>query len=167
MLDLLRAIPWWGYILFFSLIGLALKARKPQVMSVSKIFLMPLIFTLWSLYSVFASHTIFFSTFIWLPFLVAGAVFGWILYRPVTVRADHKKRLIEIPGTWATLALVLIIFIIEYTLGYLYAKHPKADKSHLIFGLRMVTSGAITGIFAGKALLLMQKFHKAPQTDLT
>ncbi len=166
MLDILSGTPWWVYILFFLLLGIGLKARKPQVLSLKKVFILPIAFTVWSLYSVFTSLNVFFDIFIWLPFLAAGGIFGWILYRNVKIRADRKKHLIELPGTWATLALILIIFATKYTFGYLYSRYPETQKDVFVYTLDMVTSGAITGMFAGRALLLVQKFLRSPHVDL-
>ncbi len=166
MFEILGGTPWWVYLLFFLLVGIGFKARKPQVMSLKKVFILPLAFTAWSLYSVFTSSNVFFYIFIWLPFLVAGGVFGWFLYRNIKIRADRKKQLIEIPGSWGTLALILIIFATKYTFGYLYSEYPHTRKDVFVYGLDMITSGAITGMFAGRALLFVRKFLRSPQVDL-
>ncbi len=165
--EILKETPWWIYGLFCYLVTLGLKATKRRTIPLKQLFLLPSIFTLWSLYSLATKFqtNIYLST-IWALSILAGYYLGWGLTRPQKLQADKKRRLIVLPGSWAPLISFLLIFSGKYFFGFTYATNPDASHSLAYLGPDIGLSGILTGIFLGKLLCIWHKYKFCEHTDL-
>lgn len=167
IMEALKGTPWWVYIVFAYLLSIGIRALRPQVVRLKKIFLIPIIFILWSLYGLVSKFKAPTDVGRWLVFLSIGALIGWWIASSWKIKADKQKLLIQLPGGPTTLILILLIFSTKYAFGYLYETDPSAQDNFLIYTLDVISSGVITGMFVGRALCYLRKFKAAPHTALT
>jgi hypothetical protein len=165
--NALKGTPWWVYVLLFYLLSIGKKALKPQVVSLKRLALLPIVFIVWSTISI--ATTFSFSILKWLCWLLSaclGSLLGYLLTRSISIQADKKKFLIALPATYSTLILLIMIFSIKYTFGYLYAVHPELVNNVWFTTTDIVASGVITGIFIGRFVTYLYKLYHAKHTDL-
>ncbi len=164
VLQAIKATPWWVYILFFYVLYIGIRALKSRTMSVNRIFIIPLLFLFWSIWSLIARFQGAMDLLIWGIFIVIGFTAGWGLFQRYKIRADHKKLLIRFPGNYFILILMLSIFAVKYFFGYMRATSP--ELSPMLHSLNFVVSGLSTGLFVGRTFAILKKFGKAKHEKL-
>ena len=162
LINALQGTPWWVYVVFAYLVMIGIKAMKPQMVSVNKMFIIPLIFIALSIYGLIVGFRGWPDLFFWAIALVAGFFVGGRL-APEKFRADRKKLLAYIPGSPVILILILAIFAVKYFFGYYSATHEVGDAMHVA---QIIASGAVTGIFVGRTRAFLLQFSKAKHESL-
>jgi len=158
----LKGTPWWVYALFVYLVWVGVRAMKPQMVSVNKMFIVPLIFVAWSIYGLIIRFQGWVDIFFWAIAIIAGFfVGGYLVFKKF--RADRKKLLAYIPGSPVILILVLVIFAVRYFFGYYSATHEVGQAMHVA---QIIVSGSITGMFVGRMRAFLLKFSKAKHENL-
>lgn len=161
--DALKGTPWWVYLVFVYVLYIGILGLKSRTISLGKVFLLPFIFLLWSVWSLIRGYQAQSDIWIWILFLVIGGIAGWGMMQKFNVRGDHKKLLVRVPGSPMILILVLIVFGVKYFFGYMQA----IGESGIVFhSLYLVISGLVTGIFAGRAFAILRKFSKTKHEKL-
>lgn len=156
LIEIFKQTPWWVYALFAGLMLIGLRATQPRIMTVKKLWLLPLVFTVWNLVWLEERvHGHYSLIVFWLIGLSFGGFFGWLTIRRWVVKAVRSDS-ISLPGTWSTLILILLVFVIRYFFIFNYETHPEA-ASHLFLSDALI-SGSITGIFIGRAVGLILKY---------
>lgn len=150
-----------GYILFFSLVWLAYEALKPRVMNPRKIFILPLIFVVWSIWGLIARFGGIVDLLVWAVFILIGYAVGTGLTKPVKVRADKQKGFIGLPGSPIPLIVVSLFFGVILFLGYF----PEMDQKTLRT-LRLITESVVAGLFVGQMISISKKYVKAKHEKL-
>jgi len=166
MINALKGTPWWVYALFIYLVVVGIKTLKPQVVSLKKIFILPLIFIVWSLWTLGGKLSLALDLSLWTGSFILGILIGWGLTRSSKIKADKKKALIRVPGGSLTFVLILVIFATKYFFGYTYATDPGASTNFSVVAADLVTSGIITGMFFGKPLCYLFKWRNSSHQDL-
>ena len=156
--------PWWVFILFAYLVFVGVNALKSRVISIKKVFILPLVFTVWSVWNLIANFSGFRGFLAWAIFIAIGYLIGWGMTQPWKIAADKKKLLVGIPGNRITLILILAVFAVKYFFGYYRATHQ--EMSALVAFVNLIASGLITGIFTGRTLAILKKFAKAKHEKL-
>jgi hypothetical protein len=158
LFEIIKLTPWWVFFLFVGLIMIGMKAARPRTTSYRKLFLLPLIFTLWNLIWLNERVQGHYSLIVfWLIGLVLGSGLGWVTVRRWKISAISRE-FIKLPGTWSTLILIMTVFVVRYFFIYNYEAHPEAASR--LFSSDAFISGTITGIFIGRALCLIRKYKK-------
>ena len=166
--TILTNTPWWVYLLFAYLIWVGVDASKTQIEPLTKVFIAPAIFTYLSIETLItAFHLSFFTVTIWSAGILLGAVLGaWFLKR-YTMRVDRDNKLIEIPGTWSTLVIIILIFVTKYYFSYQLGVDP-AKAQQTGFELSALgLSGLFTGRFIGGAAVYVYRYFTEPSVSLT
>ena len=158
LIEIFKQTPWWVYLLFIGLTLIGLRATRPRVIKVKKLWLLPLIFTVWNLIwldeRVHAHYSLIVFWFLGLSF---GGFIGWLTVRHWAVKAILRDS-IALPGSWSTLILILLVFVVRYFFIFNYETHPEAAY-HLFLSDALI-SGIITGIFIGRAVGLILKYRR-------
>ncbi len=143
--------PWWVYVLLVYLIIVGLKASKVRIIPFWKIFVLPTIFLFISIQNLMTIEDLeYLGISSWIVAMLVGSLFGWWQVKRLDIKIDKKGSLIQIPGSWDTLLIILIIFIAKYYFGYEKATNPVL-VAQLNFKVSMlVLSGACTGLFLGR-----------------
>lgn len=163
----LKNTPWWVFFLFFYLMKVGLDATKTTVVSLKKLFILPIVFLVVSINTLVTSVQVNALTLgTYLFSLFCGVVGGWILVKNFNLQFDKRRGLVKLPGSWITLILILVIFLAKYYFGYSLATDPtKAEDT--IFEISMLSvSGACTGLFLGRLSNYLYKRRLASHQDL-
>jgi len=161
--------PGWVYILFIFLVYRGVKAFKPRIVRLIKIFILPFLFLLMSLHM---SSNVpvgnFLQFVVGILALLVGAGIGWVDILRFPIKVDRQHQLLEIPGTWSILIIVLVVFFANYYFQYMLHAQPIVAQQNSFVISMMAVFGAAKGYFIGRALALWHCF-KRPKivTDLS
>ena len=164
---LLIKTPIWVYFLLVILLMMGFKASKTGVVHIKKMLIAPIVFTLMSFESLYTHLSITpYILVLYMSTLSMGAGLGFLQVNRLLLKVDRKNGLIEIPGSWSVMALILIIFSTKYYFGYELSIDPHAlDNSE--FEILFVGVNAIcTGLFIGKTIGFYQQLANAPSQTL-
>ncbi|MGL5386272.1 MAG: hypothetical protein ACRDCA_10580 [Serratia sp. (in: enterobacteria)] len=155
MIEFVYAIvtktPLWVYVLFIFLILRGLKARKPAIVSLEKLAIIPLIFLLWDIYDLVERHQITVIVLLmWCTGLAFGAFIGYGLVNSARIEASNEPRSISRPADYSVLPLMMIAFVTKYILGVIASISPDTLQQPNWLALAIVSGGLFAGIFVGK-----------------
>lgn len=150
-----------GYLLFFYLGWVGYESLKSQVLDPRKIFILPLIFVVLSIWSLIAGFQGIVDLFIWAIFILLGYLVGWGITQSWRVRADRQKKLMGLPGSPITLIFVILFFAVKFFFGY-FVK----ENQGIFQWFNLMISSLITGIFVGQTFAIVKKFSKAKHEKL-
>ncbi|NKF21182.1 DUF6622 family protein [Solimonas marina] len=164
-LDIVRHTPIWVWIALAVLIQRGLAMRRAQDIHLARAFLLPGVFVVLSLLGVcstFGVHPAALAC--WAAGLGAMALSLRSLGAPRGARYDATTRRFHLPGSYAPLALMLLIFAVKYGVAVSMAIHP-AWRHDADFMLAVCfTYGALSGSMLGRALRLRLVHRRDPQT---
>ncbi|MFH1644396.1 MAG: DUF6622 family protein [bacterium] len=167
ILEAMAGTPWWAWVALFYVISIGILNLKTRVRQLYTIFILPTIFLVMFLQSLISNFGFsFYPWLIWLIALFAGLNLGWFLFINIQIKADRKKQLIKIPGSPATLILVLLVFAVKYFFGYTQAVNPEFAQSLFFVNSKLISSGCIEGIFIGRVLFYLNKYFSVESEDL-
>lgn len=145
--------PVWVYVLFIFLLLRGLKARKPAIVSLEKLAIIPLIFLFWDIYDLVARHQLTaIALLMWCAGLAVGACIGYKLVNPARIEAGREPRCISRHADYSVLPLMMIAFATKYILGVIAAISPDTLQQPGWLALSIVSGGLFAGIFVGKYL---------------
>ena len=160
--------PWWVYLLLAYLIKVGIQASKTRTVELKKLFIIPTVFTLISIHTLLYSFAIDALTILtWFAAILTGMVLGWIQIYQYKLKIDKKNGLIQIPGTWSTLIIIMIIFITKYYFGYELAIDPALAQQSTFEMSALLISGICTGFFIGRLICYFYRFQTSRSEDLT
>lgn len=165
--QILIHTPWWVYVLLVYLIFIGVKARNTGIVSIYKLAVLPLLFLIMSIESMishFKIESLSIST--WLISIIIGSIIGLLLVYKSKIRVDRANKLLELPGSWTTLILILAIFMAKYYCGYALSKDPGAAINTHTEILVLALSGICTGTFIGRMLIYVYRLFKEPSCTL-
>jgi hypothetical protein len=160
IIEIIKGTPVWVYFLLGLLIYKGISATNGKMMSLKKLFIMPIVFIFLMGQKMSASPAAF------LGFLVIGCFVGWLIYKNIEIKADKEKRLIFIPGSYMPLILIVTAFVKGYYIGYQTAVHPELVKTFWFAFSVAAVSGIFSGMFIGRTALYLYKYHKAKHQEL-
>jgi hypothetical protein len=149
--------------LFFS----GIKASRARVVSFYKSLLVVGIFSFFSISGIAKLELSYFLYMILLIVLGASCYLGWIHVANKRIFIDRKKMLIFLPGSWITLALVLIIFASKYYLGYKCFKDSLFLLSLKAKLLSILSSGFSSGLIFGRFINYIYRFKVDKHVELS
>ena len=160
--------PWWVYLLMLYVLIIGIKASKGRIVSLKKLCIIPVIFIAMSIHTLVTSFKITpFSVTTWLMTILIGTLLGWLFIYRFTLRVDKPHSLIETPGTWSTLIIIIIIFATKYYFGYELGTDPTLAK-HLGFEFSLLTvSGLCTGFFVGRVICYLYRLQSNVSVNLS
>lgn len=159
--------PWWVYVLLIVLIQVGIKASKTGTVPLGKLFIAPIIFTAMAIETLLGNIDL--TTDVLIGFAVAlliGIGLGWWQVSMQSLRVDANKKLIEVPGTWTVMVLVIIIFATKYYFGYELSVDPYIIHNTWFEVVFVGVTALCSGVFIGKLGCYMKRLYKDPQTTL-
>jgi hypothetical protein len=167
VVDIVKQTPIWAWGILALLLYRGFRALRGGIVSLPRLALIPLLFSIWGFYDVATADRFQASSFIaWGLCFAIGLAAGKWRVSGIPIRADKLHRVIELPGSKSTLVLMLLIFAVKYTAGVVMAIHEEL-RSELWFALLNAgVSGFVAGMFTGQLLGYWQKFRAASHTLL-
>ncbi len=150
----------WVWCLLFFLIRRGVSALKPRKIPVSRIFIVPVVFLVISVWHL--------NDFIFYPSLLSY-VFSWILLCAIrvaflwnqTVVYDADTGLIERSGSPLVLILVMASFGFKFAMYFLLARNPMLSQDYYFSCLWGIGSGIITGLSWGGLLYTLYTLNNS------
>lgn len=157
--------PLWVWALLSYLIFIGIKAFKPSVVSLKKIFILPIVFLFFSIQRLVGNIN-FLTSLIWLLTIFFGVCLSLVVFNKTQIVADKKNNLLKLPGTYSTLILILISFAIKFYFGFQIGKDPSVLKDTSFFYRYIMATTISFGIFLGRTFVYFYKFQKAESSNL-
>ena len=94
--------PWWVFPLLGYIIMIVIQSRRTRIVSLYKLFVMPVIFLAISLIALVSANPDFIVIGCWLAAIMAGSAIGFFQLARMEILVDVPSRLIQIPGSWSS-----------------------------------------------------------------
>jgi hypothetical protein len=159
--------PIWVYILLVYLLWIGYQSSKTRVISLKKLFIMPVVFAFMSIHSMLGElKGADWMVIFWFFGLSIGALGGWFLVHRLKPQIDKKHGLVRVKGTWLTLFLIVLIFVYKYYLDFTLYMNPDILSLTWFKWSSLILLGVFTGLFVGRLLYYLRCFYKLPSVDL-
>lgn len=161
IIEALMHTPWWVFLLLGYLLIVGIQALQTRVISLYKIVIGPIIFSGLSIYTLLTASAEYIAIGGWTAAILLGSATGFWQTNRLAIKVDRKHFLLQIPGSWSTLIIMLIIFSVKYYTGYSLARNPAlAQEIHFTLSLLSI-SGLCTGLFLGKLIAYLRHFFRS------
>ncbi len=167
LFDQLVKIPWLAYLVFSYCVIYGWRARHPRIISYYRLFIVPLLLSIWTLYSIFVRYSLSWGHLsAWIIADALGSWIGWVSSCHLPIEADKRKKLIKVPGTRSMLLWILLIFFFRYYFGFIHIFHPESLKNPFYTYPDLIVSALLIGFLLGRGLHYSFAYKQAPHTDL-
>ena len=164
LINILQHTPVWVWALLTALVALGLMQTRTRHVTLGRAALLPVAMVTLSMAGVtsrFGAHA--------LPLLAwaAGAALAvatahWLsLWRGISWSAGTSR--FQVPGSWLPLALILVLFVLKYTVSVNLVMHPDLLKNAVFPWAASLAYGFFSGLFLARALTLWSA-HRTPAT---
>lgn len=160
----LTGTPLWVYLLFIYLMLRGIRARKPGEVTLRKLAIVPLIFTIMGLVEMQRLYGFRLeSVSLWLLSLIAGMAIGARFVKLQTLTVDRRRGIISRPADLTVLPVMLVAFVSKYAFGILQATDSGLAARPWVMVSEIITYGLFAGIFVGKFSRYIQAYRAAPE----
>jgi hypothetical protein len=159
--------PRWVWAILAALVALGLMQSRDHVVSRARLIAQPLALgalSLVSIASAFGLHALPLAG--WATGLALGLALNRPLGLPRQVKALAGERW-AIGGSWAPLALLMLIFWLRYAVGASLALSPGLVHTGLFVLAASLLYGSASGLFAARALRVLRVLQRRAQPALT
>jgi hypothetical protein len=157
MIEILLNAPLWAWLVLAGLFVLGGLQTMRRRMPLAAILILPAVMTALSLYSVgvsFADHVASLSA--WGTGAAAALMLNGLMLRsPGGVRYDADAKRFELAGSFAPLALMLVIFATRFAITATAQVNPAAAASAGFVLATSATLGFLAGLFVSRALVIV------------
>lgn len=167
LIDIIRFTPLWVWALLAGLLLLGWQQSRPRNVSRLQLALLPLIMLALGLSSVMAGFArVPASLVAWLSCsgLAWLAAQRWLT--PAEAHWQASTSRLALPASWLPMALILAIFMLKYSLGVYTAMHPLAAAQTPFVTAVAGFSGALSGLFLGRAWGLWRRTMASNATTI-
>jgi len=164
--EIITYTPLWVWPLFLLLIALGVRSSRTRVVRLRTLYIVPCIYLLLSLRTMFLQNVSFTIIDGWALGVLLGSAIGWFICRNRQVRFDRTNRLIELPGEWLTLIMIVTYFIIRDYYNYEFLLTPSLGHDIEFLLVYYIITGAFTGFFLGRTVLYIRRYKKGPSISL-
>ncbi|MBS0624886.1 MAG: hypothetical protein JSS32_02410 [Verrucomicrobia bacterium] len=162
LIEILEGTPWWVYVLFIYLLNVGIKATRPRGVTIKQIFLIPSFLTIWALYALSLRIDDRYGFLaLWASAAACGIYGGVHWARRIHLNVDKVRQVVYLKGSYISLVLILALFAIRYTFGYLYTVRPELMLDPNIFSIDVCLTGFTIGLFLGRSLAIWIRYQKS------
>lgn len=157
MSELISITPTWVFAIFFTLLVLGFIQSKERVVKVKTVFISPIAmigFSFFGVYSVFGVSILTMS--LWITGLVITLVIGVKLAYPKLVLFSVQNNTLTVPGSWAPLFFMMVIFFTKYFVGFATARDLPVINEHMFVVLLSLLYGALSGVFLSRSFVIFK-----------
>ncbi|PEZ20590.1 hypothetical protein CN345_29525 [Bacillus thuringiensis] len=158
--KIVQHTPMWVWILFTFLFSRGISASQEREVNIPRSLIVPTIFIFWGVYNIFVNFSFQFYAFLsYMVCLGVGTFLGYKLYSK-RHRFFLKNGALFRTKNYLPLIIILINFIVKYTLNtYMYINPDASHNLNFIF-LYTMTSGSTAGLFCGGIVNTYQQKNK-------
>jgi len=143
--------PIWVWVVLAFLVMRGVMAMKPGETSLSKLAIVPGLFTVWGVWSINVRYPASWEAWaLWMVGIAAGAGIGWMLLRRVQLRVEPATGKLWRGADYSLLPLLLVTFVVKYGFEAALAMSPALVADSGFRAAYLLLSGGFTGIFIGK-----------------
>lgn len=132
MLDLASYTPVYISFILTILLWKGLKAKDAFSIRWKDLIIIPVVFLGWTIYSTIRDDGLLF-VFSWIFSLSLGVGLELLISHKSFSVFDKKKKLIEFPGSWVPMILLLFIFSLRVIIGVTWGEHPDLKGNLRLF----------------------------------
>lgn len=165
--HLISNTPVWVWALLVFLVSRGIAAMKPGETSLTKLAIVPALFTAWGAWSL--GHRFGGSWEAWAEWLVgigAGMALGWMLLRRATLTLNTSTGKVWRSADYSLLPLLLVTFLVKYGFEVALAVSPALSANGNFSAAYLLLSGGFTGIFVGKYLRYLSVLRRGMPSNL-
>jgi len=166
-ISIIQHTPIWVWALLAALVALGLVQTQTREMTLSRAALLPVIMVTLSVVGVvsrFGVHA--------LPLL------AWAGGAAMAIATAHSLRVwrgtiwsastsrFQMPGSWLPLALILVLFVVKYTVSVNLVMHPDLLKDAVFPWAASLAYGFFSGLFLARALTLWSAIRQPAARQL-
>ena len=156
MFDAIIDRPLLANILILFLIWIGVRAIKPRAIRYRQLYILPSVFLAVSANQLFSAYA--FSTaalLSWIAATIVAGVASWRMAEKTPIQIKRETGMIELPGTWITLAIILVFIATRFYIGRQLSVSPelRADEGFITWIL--VSTGIICGYYLGRSASFM------------
>jgi len=157
--DIIKGTPLWVWVLFAYVLIKGFRASKTRTVPIYQLPIMPLIFTLWSFFSVYGKYGLSaIAIMVWMISCALGLVLGFYISKKQTVTINREKNVVTLPGSFIPLILAISFFAVKYFIGVTYALDPSFKTNVFFYGADMIMSGMVSGVSWARLISIMKVF---------
>ena len=160
-LTVLSHTPPWVWLILAALVALGLRQARDHVVSPSRLLIQPLALGSLSLYatvSAFGAQVLPLAG--WLAGVLLGVAANQRLRLPRQVRLLPDGQ-ITVGGSWAPMALLMLIFWLRYAIAATLAVVPALASEPAFIALASALYGVASGLFGARAWRVLQQRGQA------
>jgi len=160
--HLISNTPVWVWALLVFLVTRGVAAMKPGETSLTKLAIVPALFTAWGAWSL--GHRFGNAWEAWGEWSVgiaAGMGLGWMLLRRATLTLNPSTGTLWRSADYSLLPLLLVTFAVKYGFECALSVSPSLSADGGFRAAYLLLSGGFTGIFIGKYCCYLRASHRA------
>jgi len=164
--DIIADTPWWVYVLIIFFIRIAYLATKPQLVSIKKMFALPLSMLVIStilLATQFPIHWLDVSIFVLA--LLLGSLLGWLHFRIKKVKAIMNQAILYVPGSWNIFILLIAIIVIRFNWNNSLSKETFMQPNGIL--VISLLLGSSMGLMLGRLYYSLKCLKSGPFLEHT
>ncbi|MEG9883625.1 MAG: DUF6622 family protein [Hyphomicrobiales bacterium] len=161
--SIIDGTPVWVWVLFVVLVSRGIKMLRTRQTTIERQALMPVIFSIWSLWSIATElSALEFGFGGFLVGAAAGFGSGFGLYSAIGYRTSYSKAsgLLECPGSIMPLIMILTAFCLKYGISVFLALHQDSAHSNAFCFLYGAIGGVVSGMFWGRSFFLLWPWRR-------
>lgn len=166
MLETLQQTPVWVYFTFLALIYLGVRACFTHEVNLRQTIIFPAVFICLSVITFYYYPQPLLTIPVWIVATVIGAFVSYYRLERYSLKRGKKTNTLIIPGSCATLFILLFYFSVRYYLGYQAAVRGGVDElTQMQIILYFISSGFISGFFIARSWLLRRYYKMLDSTS--
>ena len=164
--QIISHTPVYVWALLSFLVYRGVQAAKDREVSLSKLFIIPVVMVLLSLAGMNGHGVLGAGVWgVWLTGMLAAVFVTWTAGKGEIV-VDRAAGTVLQPGSWTPLMLMIAIFITKYSVAVLSAMHPELQRQMLFVVAASGLFGVFNGVFIGRLLRCVAAYVRQPVAAL-
>lgn len=156
--SILKGTPWWVWMMLGLLLWRGIHSLKTHTVSLLRIFIIPLVFTGWSVWGFCHRHPELWYFLLFILVILVGIVVGSLYLSSRPLHINYAKKEVTQRGSWLPLIISLLFFAVKYGLGLTAVLFPHWAAKGTWCLIDTVTSGLISGVAWGRCLSVIRFF---------
>ncbi|ACC76224.1 DUF6622 family protein [Paraburkholderia phymatum] len=150
---IIQGTPIWVWVLLVFLLSRGFKAMNSGTAPLSKLAIVPLVFTAWGILHLIADPLAGWSSVIvWVVCALAGIAGGVFIAKRTRFIVDPVANTVMLPGSVLPLVLIVFTFAARFWLGVQLATATSLSSLGICVLLSAAVSGVVAGVFGGRFL---------------